>query len=362
MNNLAERIKDEALRLGFDAVGVAPAAPAAHAPKFQAWLASGHHAGMAWLARDPVRRTDPRQVLPGARSIVSVGLSYQAADPPDDLWNDPLRGRVARYAWGPDYHDELLPRLRELAAFIASDLGRPLGWRAYVDTGPVLEREAAARAGLGFIGKNTLLIHPAFGSYLFLGELLLDLELPADAPADEGGSVWRRGDAVGTCGKCRRCQDACPTHAFPVPYILNSRLCISYLTIEHREAIPEELRPLMRNWIYGCDECQTVCPWVKQYAKPGRTRFLRFDPEVAAPRLAELLALDDAGFRERFRSTPVPRTKRRGLLRNACIALGNSGRPEAVPALERAAQDAEPLVREHAAWALRRLARGGEGG
>lgn len=358
MNDLAERIKVEALRLGFDAVGIAPAARTAHADGFKAWLAAGHHGDMAWLAREPERRLDPRQVLAGARSVVSVGLSYQVADPPADLWNDPLRGRVARYAWGPDYHEELLPRLKELASFIERDLGRTLGWRAYVDTGPVLEREVAARAGLGFIGKNTLLIHPSFGSYLFLGELLLDIDLAPDEPAGEGGATWRRGDAIGTCGKCRRCQDVCPTHAFPAPYILNSRLCISYLTIEHREAIPLELRPLLKNWIYGCDECQTVCPWVKQYARPGRTRFLRWDPELGAPRLPDLLALDEAGFRARFRGTPVPRTKRRGLLRNVCVALGNSGRAEARPALERALADAEPLIREHAAWALARLPKG----
>lgn len=356
MNGLAERIKEEALRLGFDAVGIAPASASLRAAAYRAWLAEGHHAGMAWLAREPERRLDPARVLAGARSIVSAGLSYHVAEPPPELWNDPMRGRIARYAWGRDYHDELLPRLRELAAFIERDLGRPLASRSYVDTGPVLEREVAARAGLGFIGKNTLLIHPQFGSTLFLGELLLDVDLPFDPPAEEGGAAWRRGDAVGTCGKCRRCLDACPTHAFPAPYILNSRLCISYLTIEHRESIPENLRPLMRNWIYGCDECQTVCPWVRQYAKPGRTRFLRFDPDLATPRLTDLLALNEDGFRERFRGTAVPRTKRRGLLRNVCIALGNSGRPEAAQALERATQDPEPLVREHAQWALARLA------
>lgn len=359
MNRLAERIKEEAFRIGFDVVGIAPATPAPHAGDFQAWLACGRHAGMEWLARDPERRVDATRVLAGARSIVVAGLSYYVADPPADAWNDPLRGRIARYAWGPDYHDELLPRLKELAAFVERAAGRPVAWRAYVDTGPVLEREVAARAGAGFIGKNTLLIHPDHGSYLFLGELLLDLDLPPDAPAEDGGATLRAGERVGSCGSCRRCQDICPTHAFPAPYILDSNLCISYLTIEHRGAIPEGLRPLMKNWIYGCDECQSVCPWVKQFSKPGRTRFLAFNPDFAAPRLADLLALDEAGFRERFRGTPIPRTKRRGLLRNACIALGNSGRPDAaVPALERALEDPEPLVREHAAWAMGRVVSG----
>lgn len=340
------RIKERALELGFDVAGVARAGRAPRADAFHAWLAEGRHGEMAWLAREPERRSDVTRVVAGAKSVLSVGLSYHIADPPADLWNDPLRGRIARYAWGRDYHDELLPRLRELAAWIEAETGRPVANRAYVDTGPVLEREWAAKAGLGFIGKNTLVIHPEWGSYLFLGELLLDLDLEPDAPVDE---------RTGTCGSCRRCQDVCPTHAFPAPYILDSRLCISYLTIEHRGAIPDELRPKMKNWIYGCDECQSVCPWVKQYAKPGRTRFLRYDPEFAAPRLTELLALDDAGFRDRFRHTPVPRTKRRGLLRNVCVALGNSGSTEAIPALERALTDPEALIREHAAWALARL-------
>lgn len=354
-SHLAERIKAEARRLGFDLAGVASAAPSARGGAVREWLARGRHAGMAWLARDPERRLDPARVVAGARSVVVVGQSYYVADPPAERWSDPLCGRVARYAWGLDYHDDLLPRLMELGRFVESEASRPVAWRAYVDTGPVLERELAARAGLGFVGKNTLLIAPEFGSYMFLGELIIDLDLPADPPAGEGGALLQRGTIVGTCGQCRRCQDVCPTHAFPAPYILDSNLCISYLTIEHRGAIREDLRPLMKNWIYGCDECQSVCPWVRQYARPGTARFLRVDPDVAAPRLSELLLLDEAGFRARYKGTPVLRTKRRGLLRNACVALGNSGRAEARPALERALADPEPLVREHAAWALARL-------
>jgi epoxyqueuosine reductase len=301
---------------------------------------------MAWLAREPERRSDTTRVAPDARSIIVVGISYFIADPAPEYWNDPLRGRIARYAWGRDYHNELLPRLRELAAWINAEAGRQVSRQAYVDTGPMLEREWAERAGLGFIGKHTLLIHPAWGSYLFLGELLVDLELEPDLPG---------GERLGTCGNCRRCQDICPTHAFPAPYILNSRLCISYLTIEHRGVIPKDLRPKMGNWIYGCDECQQVCPWVKQFSKPGRTRFLKYDPEWVAPRLMELLTLDEEGFRARFRGTPILRTKRRGLLRNVCIALGNSGREEAIPALERATRDPDPLIAEHAKDSLARL-------
>ncbi len=348
----ATRIKTRALELGFDVAGIARTGPAPGAESFRAWLAGGFHADMAWLAREPDRRCDPSRVVPGAKSIVVAGLSYFVADPPAEIWDDPLRGRVARYAWGRDYHDELLPRLRELADWIESETGRPVANRAYVDTGPVLERAWAERAGLGFIGKHSLAIHPDWGSYLFLGELILDLALEPDPPGN---------DRLGTCGSCRRCQDACPTHAFPAPYVLDSRLCISYLTIEHRGAIPNALRPLMKNWIYGCDECQDACPWVKQFSKPGRTRFLNYDPEWAAPRLLDLLALDDAGFRDRFRASPIPRTKRRGLLRNVCIALGNSGRPDAMPALERAARDPEPLIASHAAWALSRLQAAGNG-
>lgn len=351
----ADSIKTEALRLGFDLVGIAPASPSVHAASVRTWLAEGHHGEMAWLARDPERRLDPTQVVPGARSIITVGLSYAVAAPPAERWDDPRHGRVARYAWGPDYHEVLLPMLMELGRWVEAQAGRPTAWRAYVDTGPVLEREVAARAGLGFIGRNGLLVTPEFGSLLFLGEILTDLDLEPDGAAEDGGANLRRGDKVAGCGSCRRCLDACPTHAFPAAYVLNSRRCISYLTIEHRGPIPEELRPLMKNWIYGCDECQTVCPWVKQFARPGKTRFLRADPEVAAPRLTELLALDEEGFRARFKGTPVVRTKRRGLLRNVCIALGNSGDAAMIPALERVLADPEPLIREHAAWAIDRL-------
>jgi len=346
--DLKVAIRDHALQLGFDVVGFAPAQRAPRATDYFNWLEQRRHGEMAWLARDPERRADPQRVLPGARAMVMVGLSYYIADPPDELWNDPMRGRIARYAWGRDYHDVVLPMLRELERFIESDLGRAAVSRAYVDTGPVLEREHAARAGLGFIGKNTLLINPRMGSYLFLGEILTDLEMESDAPQPE---------PVGTCGSCRRCQDICPTHAFPAPYILDSRLCISYLTIELKSAIPVELRPLMKNWIYGCDECQTVCPWVKQYAQPGAKQFLAFDPDRFAPRLIDLMQLDDAGLRDRYGDTPIVRTKRRGLLRNAAVALGNAGDVSALPVLEKALADPEPLIREHAQWAIDQISR-----
>jgi epoxyqueuosine reductase len=319
---------------------------------------------MQWLARVPQRRQDPRQVVGGAQSVVVVGLSYYVLDPPDELWNDPSRGRIARYAWGLDYHDVMLPRLRELGQFIAQETGDTLNQSAYVDTGPVLERDFAAQAGLGFIGKNTLLINPQQGSYLFLGEILASVELEYDEPAPDGGARCRIGPPgeskrVGTCGNCTRCLEICPTHAFPAPYILDSNRCISYLTIEHKGAIPLELRPLMKNWIFGCDECQEICPWVRRYAPryPTREDFLQYQPEQVAPKLVDLMALDDAAFRKRFRGTPIKRTKRRGLLRNVAVALGNWGSPKALPVLERSLNDPDLLIREHAAWAIQQIKR-----
>lgn len=347
---LTSRIRNEALRLGFDFCGFSEAKPSPRADAFGDWIGRGRHAGMGWIARDPERRLDPQRVLPGAVSLISVALSYYLEDPPATLWNDPLRGRVARYAWGRDYHDVMLPMLEELAAFVRSEAGVPVCHRAYVDTGPVLERDVAARAGLGFIGKNTLLIHPRAGSYMLLGEVLVDVPLDPDlemiAEAEKG-----------TCGDCRRCQDVCPTHAFPVPYVLDSNLCISYLTIELKGSIPEPLRPKMGNWIFGCDECQSVCPWVKQYATASKQRFLKYEPDWAAPSLLELIQLDDKAFKDRFAGSPILRPKRKGLLRNVAVALGNSGRPEAIPSLEKATKDPEPLIAEHASWALSRLGR-----
>ena len=358
--NLTQRVKTKAYDLGFDLIGIAPAERAPHAEAYRRWLERGYLAGMQWLARDPRRREDPRQVVPGAQSVVVVGLSYFVLGPPAELWHDPGRGRIARYAWGLDYHDILLPRLRELGDFIEQETGRSLNQRVYVDTGPMLERDFAAQAGLGFIGKNTLLISPRLGSYLFLGEILVDLELDYDEPSPDGGASCHFGQPgeakrLGTCGECTRCLEVCPTHAFPAPYILDSNRCISYLTIELKGAIPEEMRPLLANWIFGCDECQEVCPWVRRYSRPTRESFLRYDPEWVAPKLVDLMAMDEAAFRTRFKGTAIQRTKRRGLLRNVAVALGNWGSPEALPVLKQALLDPEPLIHEHAAWAIGRI-------
>lgn len=358
--NLTERIKTKAVELGFDLVGIAPAQRAPHAQAFRHWLAQGYQADMQWLARVPERRVEPRLVVPGAESVVVVGLSYFVLNPGRELWHDPSRGRIARYAWGLDYHEVMLPRLRQLGDFIEAEVGQAIPQRAYVDTGPVLERDFAALAGLGFVGKNTLLISPGLGSYLFLGEVLVGAALDFDDPAPEGGAscgIDLPGESKrrGTCGHCTRCLDICPTHAFPAAYVLDSNRCISYLTIEHKGSIPTELRPQLKNWIYGCDECQEICPWVRRHSRPTREQFLRFEPELVAPRLTDLLALDENGFRARFKGSPIKRTKRRRLLRNVAVALGNWGDPSALPALETAAADPDPLIQEHAAWAIEQI-------
>jgi epoxyqueuosine reductase len=383
--SLTADIKEKAYELGFDLIGIAPAARAPHADAYAAWVDAGYAATMGYMVHDVSHRQDPRQVLPGAGSVIVVGLSYFVADPPNELWNDPSRGRIARYAWGLDYHEVMLPRLRQLGDFILRQTGHEVRQRAYVDSGPVLERDFAAQAGLGFIGKNTCLINPTLGSYLFLGEILVGLELEFDEPAADSGAKilvstsqkpivgaevhpggraqtgaggrWLRTSRqrVGTCGACTRCLEACPTHAFPAAYVLDSNRCISYLTIELRGSIPLELRPLMGNWVFGCDECQSVCPWPRRFARPTRGALVSFEPEEVAPKLLDLIGLSDAEFRARFRQTPLWRAKRRGLLRNVAVALGNWGNPQAVPALRRALDDPEPLIREHAAWALARI-------
>ncbi|MGC9336426.1 MAG: tRNA epoxyqueuosine(34) reductase QueG, partial [Anaerolineae bacterium] len=253
------------------------------------------------------------------------------------------RGRVSRYAWGTDYHDVILRKMHQLAQWISEQLGRRLTYRTYVDTGPLLERELAQQAGLGWIGKNANLIHPKLGSYFFLGELLTDLELEPDAPfSDE------------RCGSCTACLDACPTGALTAPHTLDARRCISYLTIEHRGAIPEETRPLIGDWVFGCDVCQEVCPWNRRFAHPGRRPAFRAVHDTLD--LVEMLKLDEDAFRSRFRETPLWRARRAGLARNAAVVLGNLGDPRAIPALEHALSDADPLVAEHALWALSRLA------
>jgi epoxyqueuosine reductase len=334
MRDPARLIAAEARALGFPLIGTAPLRPLDRGPFFAAWIAEGRAGEMAWLAHRMAERMDPRVAFPWARAVVSLAWPYRPPPPPPAGWRERLVGRVAAYALGPDYHDHLTARLRTLVARLGAAFPEAR-FRPYVDTGPVLEREWGARAGLGWIGRNTLLLHRAFGSYFFLAELFTDLEVDAvPLPEDH-------------CGTCARCHAGCPTGALGPGYTMDPRRCISYLTIEHRSALPVGLRPALENWIFGCDVCQEVCPW-NDDAPAG-------DAAELTPHLPTLLALDAAGFRARFRGTAITRTKRRGLLRNVAVALGNSHNPDAVPPLAAALADPEPLVRAHAAWALGRL-------
>jgi epoxyqueuosine reductase len=351
---LAQLTANTAHALGFDLIGVAPAGPSPDAARYQQWLAAGYGGEMAYLARRALERADPRTLLPEARSVIVLGASYFTHQLPAAVRDDPSRGLIAAYAWGDDYHDALKPLLFELDAAIRAASGRTALARAYVDSGPVLERSWAQEAGLGFIGKNTCLLAPHLGSWTFLAVLLVPEEVSRFTFQANGGRQAAN-SALQTCGACTRCLDVCPTGAFPAPYVLDARRCISYLTIELKGAIPHALRPAMGNWVFGCDLCQEVCPYNRRFARPARLAALQARPEMVAPSLLDLLTLDEVGFRQRFRNSPVLRARRRGLLRNVCVALGNWGDPAAVPGLAEGLHDQEPLVRGHAAWALGRI-------
>ena len=353
--DLTERIKARAIELGFDLVGIAPAGVAPHAKEYADWVAADMQGEMAYMARDPERRSDLRRVLPNARSAIVVGLSYYTIDLPHEVKHDPSRGLIARYAWGVDYHEVMTPRLEELAQFVREEsrrtgMGMPVETKVHVDTGPVLERDWAQLAGLGFIGKNTCVINPRMGSWLFLGVVITDADLTLTPdPSPNGGE----GKRTPNCGRCTRCLTACPTNAFPAPYVLDARKCISYLTIELKGSIPAELRPWMGNHIFGCDICQDVCPWPTRFAAPTKARsFYPVDLDRAAPKLIDLAQLSEEDFKQRFAGTPLLRSKRRGLLRNVAVALGNWGSAEAREALEMLARDPDPIIAEHARWGL----------
>ncbi len=339
---LAARIKRHGLALGFDLVGIAPVERPVHGPAFAEWLRLGYHGEMAYLTRTAEQRLSPGQLLPWAKSVISVALNYSTPRAQAEKGGG-IRGRISRYAWGVDYHDVLQGWLERLLAFVRQETGTEVEGRICVDAGPVLDREIAAQAGIGWYGKNTNLLSTRSGSFFFLGELFLGVPLSPDRPVRD------------RCGQCRLCLDACPTRAFVAPYVLDARRCISYLTIELKGAIPHELRPRMGTHIFGCDICQDVCPY---NVKCRPTREEAFQPRggLQAPELIPLLELTEAQFRARFRGSPILRAKRRGYLRNVCVALGNARRPEAVPALVQAVtSDPEPLVRSHAAWALGRI-------
>ena len=346
-------IQQRARELGFDDCRFATALPPATAPQFERWLADRHHGEMAYLERNAHKRVDPQRVLAGARSIVSLAVAYEAPETSNALRdacsvagttrNTPSSsGLIARYARFSDYHEVIGGKLKTLAEFMDQVGGEGTRSLWYVDTGPLLERDLAQRAGLGFVGKHTNLISRKLGNWIFLSEIITTLEIPPDAAE------------ANRCGTCTRCLAACPTAAITAPFQLDARRCISYLTIELKGPIPLEFRPAIGNRIYGCDDCVAVCPW-NRFAREGKMMRHHARPELATPDLLELLALDVAGFKKRFQGTPMLRARRRGLLRNVCVALGNIGDASALPALTRASKDPEPLIAEHAAWAMEQI-------
>jgi epoxyqueuosine reductase len=338
VTELSRLIKEEARRLGFDLVGISAVRPPPHEPSFAQWLRRGFAGELDYMKRTELLRRDPRSLVPWAVSVVSVGQNYYTPFSRSGFSGGP-RGWISRYAWGDDYHDLMKQRLDALLGRVREIVGDSVQGRAFVDSGPVLERDLAGVAGIGWIGKNTHLISPKRGSWFFLGELFLDLALACDRPLRD------------RCGACDLCLKACPTGAFVGPYLLDARRCISYLTIELKGWMPRDLRPLVGSHVFGCDICQEVCPYNVKARPTGEAGFMP-RPGLHAPELTAFLSLTESEFRRRFRGSPILRAKRRGFLRNVAVALGNLKNAQAVPALRRALDDEEPLVRGHAAWAL----------
>ncbi len=336
-SRLTEALKARAQQLGFDLVGVCPAQRPPHWEAFCRWLQAGYAGQMHYFHRRAAAYEHPRAVLEGVRSLVMLGMNYRTHQPRHPA---PGQARIARYAWGADYHELIRPRLRRLAQWLRGQVPEALV-RGVVDTAPLLERSFAQQAGLGWIGKNTLLIHPRLGSYLFLAALLTNLELSYDAPFDRQH-----------CGRCQACLDACPTGALVAPYVLDARRCISYLTIELRQMPPEELRPKMGPWLFGCDCCQEVCPWNRRGVISAEPAF-QPPPGTNPADALEILSLTEEQFRQRFRHRALWRAGRAGLVRNAALVLGNRPTVSALDALGQSLQDRQPMVRAAAAWALR---------
>jgi epoxyqueuosine reductase len=341
-DSLESRLKQYAHTLGFDLVGIAPAGPADGFDRLRDWLDRGFAGDMDYMHRHAEARRCPESVLQEVRSVVMLAMNYNPGDGPEE--GAPGKGRVARYARGADYHDVLRERLNQLLTWLQGERAGCRG-RGVVDTAPLLERDFARRAGLGWFGKNTMLLNKRLGSYFFLAALLVDLELRPDPPFE-----------AHHCGTCTACLDACPTAAFVGPGVLDARRCISYLTIELKGDVPLDLRSGLGDWAFGCDVCQEVCPWNRK-APPAMDAAMQARPELESLDLIELLGLSEEGFRKRFRDTALMRSKRRGLLRNAALLLGNNGDERALPALRRALEDTEPLIQEAARWAVAEVER-----
>lgn len=341
----AESIKTWAAELGFDDCRFATAKRATHADDFTSWIAEGRHGEMAWMEKTPHRRCDPREVLPGCKSIITLAINYYTGDSPFPV-DHPQDYRIARYSWNNDYHDLIEKRL---AAFDAKLMEIGGTQRYYVDTGPVLERDFATDAGLGWNGKSTVQIHRRLGTWFFLAELLTTLDLPPDNSSTDH------------CGKCTRCITACPTQAITAPHMLDARRCISYLTIEHKGSIPLEFRRAIGDRIYGCDDCLSACPW-NRFAQRSREISFQARPEIFSLTLRDFLSLDDEAFRDTFAKSPIKRIKRNRFLRNVCVALGNTGSSHDLPALQLASSDPDPLIAEHALWAITEIQQRLQGG
>jgi epoxyqueuosine reductase len=340
-NSISEAIRARAIAEGFDSVRFAPAlAPPNAAQRLATFLGESRHGTMDWLERNAERRADPNALWPEARSIIVLGVNYGPATDPLAIQARKELGAISVYAQGSDYHDVIKTRLKRLASVIARDFKADV--KVFVDTAPVLEKPLAQAAGMGWQGKHTNLVSREFGSWLFLGSVFTTLEIEPDAPESDH------------CGQCRACLDACPTNAFPVPYQLDARRCISYLTIEHKDHIPREFRGPMGNRIYGCDDCLAVCPWNK-FAQTAREARFHARAELRSPRLTDLASLDDASFRELFAGSPVKRIGRDRFVRNVLIAIGNSGDAQLAPSARALLDDPSPLVRAMAVWALSRL-------
>lgn len=334
-----EELRQQALSLGFDACRFTHADPPEQAADFEKWIDQGMHGEMGYLARNAFKRVDPQKVLNGANSIVTLAISYHQESAES---SEQPKGQFARYSRYKDYHDVIAKPLKELTLWLdeKAEVDHRSLW--YIDTGPILEREIAERAGLGFQGKHTNLISRDLGNWFFIAEILTQAEFEPDQAE------------VNRCGKCTRCITACPTEAITAPFQLDARKCISYLTIELKGSIPMEYRRAIGNHVYGCDDCLDACPW-NRFAKEASMMNETHRPEFDQPNLLEMLAMDDEAFRKHFRGTPMKRTKRRGILRNVCVALGNIGDTDALPALEKASKDSEPLIAEHALWAIEEI-------